>query len=159
MEPDSNILLTFLESFRATHWGLLGIGLVGLELLTGTTYILWPAIAALVVAVLAFILPLSWELQFILFALLTGILLVVGHLYLRPIMKSGEPSDINDPSRTLQGRRVLAFTDFENGEGRVTLGDTQWKASTDSDDPKVGDALVITSVAGATLIVQPVAKA
>ncbi len=159
MEPDSNAIIAFLESIKATHWGLLGIGLVGLELVTGTTYILWPAIAALAMAIFVFFLPLSWELQFILFFLLSTALLVVGHKYLRPLMKSGEPSDLNDPARTLQGRRVVAFTDFHNGDGRVTVGDTQWKASTESDDPVKGDTLVITSVVGSTLIVAPAVKA
>ena len=159
MEPESNIILAFLESMNATRWGLLGIALVGLELVTGTTYILWPAVAALAVAIWVFFLPLSWELQFILFFLVSMILLVVGHFYLRPLMKSGEPSDINDPGRTMLGRRVVAFTDFENGHGRVTVGDTQWKSSTESEDPKIGDALVITAVAGATLIVEPAVKA
>jgi len=159
MESDSNIILAALESMNATRWGLLGIALVGLELITGTTYILWPAVAALAVALLAFVLPLSWEMQFILFFLISAVLLVVGHLYLRPAMKSGEASDLNDPTRTLQGRRVVAFTDFDNGDGRVTVGDTQWKASTDADDPKAGDKLVVTAVAGATLIVEPAVKA
>ena len=159
MEPESNIILAFLESMNATRWGLLGIILVGFELVTGTTYILWPAVAAFVVALSVFILPLSWELQFILFFLISMALLAVGHFYLRPLMKSGEPSDLNDPGRSMLGRRVVAFTDFENGEGRVTVGDTQWKASTDAADPKIGDALVITSVAGATLNVEPAVKA
>lgn len=160
MEPDSNAIIAFLESVKATHWGLLGIGLVGLELATGTTYILWPAIAALVTAVFVFLLPLSWEMQFILFFLLSTILLVVGHLYLRPMMKSGEPSDLNDRARTMVGNKVVAFTDFVNGHGRVTVGDTQWKANSESDDdPVEGETLVITSVVGATLIVAPEVKA
>lgn len=159
MEPETNMIVALLESMNATRWGLLGIGLVGLELVTGTTYILWPAVAALVMSALVFFLPLSWELQFVLFFILSIVLLVVGHLYLRPLMKSGEPSDLNDPGRTMLGRRVIAFTDFENGHGRVTVGDTQWKSSTDSADPKIGDALVITGVAGATLLVEPAVKA
>lgn len=159
MENETNTILAFLESMNATRWGLLGLGLVALELVTGTTYILWPAVAALAMSAWVFFLPLSWEMQFILFFILSTALLVVGHLYLKPLMKSGEPSDLNDPGRTMLGRRVTAFTDFENGNGRVTVGDTQWKASTESDDPKIGDALVITAVAGATLIVEPAVKA
>lgn len=158
MEPETNILMAFLESMNATRWGLLGIGLVGLELFTGTTYILWPAVAALILSLLVFLLPLSWEVQFVLFTIISIALLVVGHIYLKPLMKSGEPSDVNDPGRSMQGRRVVAFTDFENGHGRVSVGDTQWKASTNGADPKIGDALVITSVTGATLIVDPVVE-
>jgi membrane protein implicated in regulation of membrane protease activity len=159
MENETNIIISALESMNATKWGILGLLLVGLELITGTTYILWPAVAALAMAVLVFFLPLSWELQLVLFFILSTVLLVVGHMYLKPIMKSGEPSDLNDPGRTMLGRRVTAITDFDGGHGRVTVGDTQWKASTDSGDPQIGDALVITAIAGATLIVEPALKA
>ena len=159
MATEPNFIVSLLEGMNATRWGLLGLTLVGLELITGTTYILWPAAAALILAVLVFFLPLSWELQFVLFFILSIILLFAGHRYLRPMMKSGEPTDVNDPGQTMLGRRVTAFTDFENGHGRVTVGDTQWKASTDFADPVTGDALVITSVAGTTLIVEPAVKA
>jgi len=47
MESDTNFILAFLESMNAVKWGLFGVALVGLELVTGTTYILWPAAAAL----------------------------------------------------------------------------------------------------------------
>lgn len=159
MEPDSNALLAFLESMNATRWGLLGITLVGVELITGSTYILWPAVAAIIVAIWVFFLPLSWELQFIAFAVISLILLVVGHIYIRPLLKSGEPSDINDPSRSMLGRRVVAFSDFENGNGRVTVGDTQWKAASSDSNPVEGDNLVITGLRGATLIVEPAVEA
>ncbi len=158
MATEPNFIVSLLEGVRATHWGLLGLSLVGLELITGTTYILWPAAAALILAVLVFFLPLGWELQFVIFFILSIVLLVAGHRYLRPMLKSGEPSEVNDPGQTMLGRRVTAFTDFENGHGRVTVGDTQWKASTDAKDPKTGDALIITSVAGTTLIVEPAVK-
>jgi len=70
-------------------------------------------------------------------------------------MKSDEPSDTNNPVRTMVGRRVVAFSDFDNGEGRVTVGDTQWKARSDVGELKTGDKLVITAVVGATLVVEP----
>jgi len=57
------------------------------------------------------------------------------------------------------GRRVKAFIDFENGHGRVTVGDTQWKAASSGADPKEGDNLVITSVKGTTLFVEPAVDA
>lgn len=155
MESESNLILSLLESMNATRWGLIGLSLVGLELVTGTTYILWPALAALAVAVWVFFLPLGWEMQFLLFFGLSMALLVVGHFYLRPLMKSDEPLNVNEPARALEGRRVIAAADFNNGEGRVKVGDTEWKARAESGDPVSGDKLVVTSVAGATLIVEP----
>ncbi|WP_427454728.1 NfeD family protein [Litorimonas sp. WD9-15] len=159
MEPETNMMLAFLESMNATRWGLLGITLVGIELITGSTYILWPAVAAIVIAIWVFFLPLSWEMQFLAFFAISLALLVIGHYYVRPLMKSGEPSDLNDPGRTMLGRRVVAFTDFENGHGRVTVGDTQWKAASEGADPKSGDRLIITAVTGATLIVEAAVEA
>jgi len=158
MATEPNFIVSLLEGMNATRWGLLGLTLVGLELITGTTYILWPAAAALILAVLVFFLPLAWEMQFVLFFILSIALLVAGDRYLRPMLKSGEPTEVNDPGQTMLGRRVTAFTDFENGHGRVTVGDTQWSASTEAGDPVTGDALVITSVAGTTLIVEPAVK-
>lgn len=160
MESESsNLLLSILEDMNATRWGLIGLGLVGVELLTGSTYILWPAVAALAVAAWVFFLPLSWEMQFVLFFVLSTALLVVGHYFVRPYFKSGEPSDTNDPAQSMTGRRVVAFTDFANGDGRVTVGDTQWKARTSAADPKIGDALVVTGITGATLVVEPAVDA
>ena len=159
IEPESNVIVAFLEAMNATRWGLLGIILVGVELVTGSTYILWPAVAALIVAICVFVLPLSWGVQFVIFFVLSVALLVVGHFYVRPLLKSGEPSDINDPSRSMLGRRVTAFVDFENGHGRVTVGDTQWKAASSGADPKEGDQLVITSLKGTTLFVEPAVDA
>jgi len=131
MATEPNFIVSLLEGMNATRWGLLGLTLVGLELITGTTYILWPAAAALILAVLVFFLPLAWEMQFVLFFILSIALLVAGDRYLRPMLKSGEPTEVNDPGQTMLGRRVTAFTDFENGHGRVTVGDTQWSASTE----------------------------
>jgi len=159
MATEPNFIVSIFEGMNATRWGLLGLALFGLELITGTTYILWPATAAIILGVLVFFLPLAWEMQFVLFFILSIVLLVAGHRYLRPMMKSGEPTEVNDPGQAMLGRRVTAFTDFENGQGRVTLGDTQWSASTDANNPKIGDALVITSVAGTRLIVEPAVKA
>ena len=35
IEPEPNVITAFLESMNATRWGLLGIILVGVELVTG----------------------------------------------------------------------------------------------------------------------------
>lgn len=156
MEKDPNTLLSIITGTSdATRWMLAGIGLLGIELFTGSTYILWPAIAAIVVAIWVFFLPLGFGAQLIIFFLLSLVLLVIGHLYVRPMSKSGEPQDLNDPARTMIGRRVKAVMDFDNGEGRVQVGDTQWKARMDVGDARDGDKLIITRVVGATLVVEP----
>jgi len=156
MPEDSNTLLGMLEAMNGTRWIILGIVLLVLEVVSGTTYILWPAAAALIVGLITYVLPLAWEMQFLLFFVLSAVLLVVGHVYIRPKMKGGEPSDLNDRARTLTGMQVKAIADFEMGAGRVQVGDSQWRAANESEEIKAGDVLRVMSVKGTTLNVEPV---
>jgi len=79
MNSDANLLIQMLESMSGTKWLILGVLLLVLEVVTGTTYILWPAVAAIIVGIVTFILPmLGWEMQFLLFFILSAILLVVS---------------------------------------------------------------------------------
>jgi len=155
MDTEPNMIVAFFESMNGTKWMIIGVLLLILEVITGTTYILWPAAAALAVGVLAYILPLGWEMQFLLFFILSAILLVVGHVYVRPQMKGGEPSDLNDRARSMVGMRVKAIADFETGQGRVQVGDTQWRAAMDTGTAIAGDELKVVSVKGTTLTVEP----
>lgn len=149
------MLLELLESMNGVRWIVIGVLLLIAEVLTGTMYILWPAIAALLVGVVVFILPMfGWEMQFLMFFLLATALLIVGHTHFRPKMKGGEPSDLNDRARSMVGHRVRALADFDRGEGRVQHGDTQWRARISNGDPKAGDELRIVSVDGTTLTVE-----
>ena len=64
-------MVVLLSQLTAWHWLILGVVLLGLELMTGSTYILWPAVSALFVGILMFIAPtMGWELQMMLFFLL-----------------------------------------------------------------------------------------
>ena len=156
-EKDPNLIISLLEGMDATRWMIIGIVLLGAELFTGTTYILWVAAAAIVMAIVTFILPIAWTVQLFLFFVLSIGLLIAGHIYVRPKFKGGEPADLNDRSRTMVGEPVKAVADFEFGKGRVSHGDTQWAAALISGkEAKAGDQLRIVSVKGATLQVEAV---
>lgn len=153
MNSDGNVIIQLLESMDGARWLILGIVLLVLEVITGTTYILWVATAALIVGVLSFILPIGWPIQFLLFFALSVVLLVLGHKYFRPRMNGDESSDLNDRAKTMVGMRVKAVADFETGRGRVQVGDTQWRASMDNGDAVSGEELKVVEVKGTTLIV------
>ncbi len=156
MNSDGNMILTMLESMNGTKWVIIGVLLLILEVITGTTYILWPAVSALFVGVLVFILPLGWEMQFLLFFLLSTVLLVLGHTHIRPRLRNDRAADdLNDRARSMVGMRVRAIADFDTGQGRVQVGDTQWRAAMNAGDAKAGDELRVVSVKGTTLTVAP----
>ncbi len=148
-------MIELLSQLTAWHWLVFGVVLLGVELSTGSTYILWPAVSALAVGVLLFIAPsLGWEMQMMLFFLLSVATLVLGRTHLQKLVKGGEPSDLNDPGQAMIGRQVEAVTDFTGTEGRVRVGDTQWAARLADGTAAAGDLLRVESVQGATLIVE-----
>ncbi|MBL4871623.1 MAG: NfeD family protein [Robiginitomaculum sp.] len=156
MNTEPNILIQFLEGMNGARWLMIGFALLILEVLTGTMYMLWIAAAALIVGIIMFVMPvLDWQMQLLLFSILTAILMYVGHTHLRPRMQGGEPSDLNDRARSMVGMRVKAIANFETGRGRVQVGDTQWRAAMKSGDAKAGQELKIVSVTGTTLDVEP----
>ena len=150
-------MIELLQGLTAWHWLVFGVVLLVIELTVGTTYILWPAVSAIAVGVLLFIAPgMGWELQMLLFFLLSVATLVLGRSHFQRFVKGGEAADLNDPTVTLVGRQVRAVSDFTGTEGRVELGDTQWGARLEEagDMPVSADTLLyVRAVRGATLVV------
>ena len=147
-------MIDLLNSINAWHWLVLGVVLLGLELAITTTYLLWPAVAAICVGLLLFIAPMGWEMQLILFVLISLATLVLGRTHFQRFVKGGEVSDVNDPGRAMVGRQVRALADFNGREGRVAVGDTQWAARLEEGTAAADDYLTVKGVAGATLIVE-----
>lgn len=156
MENETPFIISLFQGPSGWKWLILGVTLLVLELFTGSLFLLWPAIAAIIVGVLVFILPIGWELQLVLFGIISIIGLIWGQKYLRPRLGTDDPTDLNDRASLMVGKRVKAVTDFELGRGRVKIGDTEWAASIHDGNPKAGDELRILSVGGASVTVEAI---
>jgi inner membrane protein len=147
-------IVAFLNSLDAQHWAGFGAALLIGELLTGTTYILWPAVAAFIVALANYFGLSYWPADMALFALLTIVLTAFAH----PIVKrwrlaqSGRP--INERARQMIGTRGL-LTAFANGVGSVKINDSIWRAVS-SEQLIAGEQVEIAEVHGTTLTVKKV---
>src|SRR5258706_9186212 len=113
-------LLDFLVGLGPQHWLVFGLALLIAEMATGTTYILWPAVAALITSLLALFGVDNGFIQIAIFAALTIVLTALGH----PIVKkwreerSGRP--LNERAAHMVGTRgVLAA--FPHGVGAVKI--------------------------------------
>ena len=148
-------MIELLSNLTATHWMILAIILFGVEIVTGTTYVLWVAGAALLTATLAYLLGLGFQAQFLIFCVLSVILLYIGHNYFKP-NKNKDDNGLNSRAKSLIGRRVIAVADFQVGNGRVQVGDTQWRALMSDGNAKEGEELRVVSVKGTVLNVEPV---
>jgi membrane protein implicated in regulation of membrane protease activity len=154
MQTEPNVFIAMLDSMDVWKWLILGIALLVLELFTGTLFLLWPAIAAIIVGLIKAVVPLGWEMQLLLFAIITTAGLIWGEKVLRPRLNKGEPTDLNDRALAMIGTRVRAIADFDTGRGRVKVGDTEWAANMETGDAKAGDELRIIAVSGAKVQVE-----
>ncbi|MCW8332662.1 NfeD family protein [Vibrio paucivorans] len=146
-------MFELLESLNHWHWLALGLVLLGAELLGTAGYFLWIGLSALLVGALLSIIPMSWQLQWISFAVFS---LVATWLWWRRQFKSDRRSDnnrdLNDKHKQLIGQTLIADKDLEPGKNRMQLGDTTWTAQVDT-PIKAGDKVVITDVQGIILTV------
>lgn len=147
----------------SSHWWWLAVGLVliFLELSTGTLFLLWPGVAALIFAAVVAVYPaMSLALQLTLFAALAVILALIGRSYfkLRPATGLSDRPLLNRRGAQLVGRRVSALGPFTNGYGSVQVDDGQWSARLESGGGEAiaaGAPMVVKELDGATLVVEP----
>lgn len=157
MNDQPNLIVHMLEGLNPWKWLIIGVLLLVAEMLTGSLFLLWPAIAAVIVGIIIFLLPLGWEMQLVLFTLVSGLGLVWGEMYLRPRLATNTAADdLNDRSARMIGQRVVAASNFELGQGRVKVADTEWAARIEQGDPNKGDELRIVAVSGASVTVEVV---
>ena len=137
----------------ATIWIIVGIVLILSELLATSIVAVFFGIAAIIVGLLLhFGLIESYSMQFLIFGVLSLVLLfsVRGH-FKRWFV--GYTADSNEqPSRFSEdiGSRVTVHSDFVQGAGRVLLNGVQWDAES-SDVLKAGDIAWVVANQGIKL--------
>ena len=134
-------------------WLAIGVALLAVEVTMTTEWLLWPAAAAGVVAVLTALgLPLGVAGELIVFALLTVVFTVLARRFITRINPS--EADINDRDSRLVGQRAQVVQAFAEGRGRVFISGSEWAAEIDGEAPMVGQAVMVESVTGSRLKVR-----
>lgn len=147
--------MDMLTQIAPEHWLILGLILLIAEMTTGTTYLLWPAVAAFLTALLSWLAPTSWIIEYAAFAVLVIALTAFGRPLVERWRNEGKASGLNERSQTLIGSRGV-ITVFSNGAGSVKMGDTVWRAVSE-DHLAPGETVEVSAVDGATLKVKRVA--
>ncbi|PHM40085.1 membrane protein [Xenorhabdus mauleonii] len=137
-------------------WLCFGGLLLIAELLGTGGYLLWTGTAAVVVALLTWIFPnMAWELQGVLFAVLTLVSVIAWRSWLRRRPQKASDKTLNQKDHQLIGIRTHLITDTENGYGRVKLADGSWRVHCNQELPANTEVEII-AVDGITLQVRPV---
>ena len=136
-------------------WLTLGGLLLAAEMLGSNGYLLWSGVAGVVTGLLIWAIPLSWEWQGTLFAVLTLLAAWLWSKWLRKRMRQQRPADaqLNQRGQQLVGHRFTLDSALENGRGHVRVGDSSWPVLAD-EDLAAGCKVEVVAVEGITLRVR-----
>ena len=145
----------FFEALKLDHWDwyILAAIFMVLEMMIPGVVFMWMAIAGVVVgSVVLFVPTLGWEVQVIIFAVLSIISVYSGRRYLGRHPLETEDTTLNRRGEQHVGKSYRVVVAIEGGRGRVQVGDSQW--SVQGSDAAVGDMVKVVAAEGTTLIVE-----
>ncbi len=138
------------------HWLTLGLALIAIEVLIAPgSFLLWIGLAALLTGVLRFFIDLPWQAEFVAFAALSIVALMIGRHFWKQGRDQTDEMKLNDRNAQLIGQVFPLDQAIKNGFGRVRINDTVWRVS--GSDLGAGAKVRVASVEGATLQVVPAA--
>jgi membrane protein implicated in regulation of membrane protease activity len=148
-----------LTSLYATHpvwvWIALGAALLAVEVATGSGWLLWPAAAAGITALLVTFGGLDLAQAALVFALLTISLALLARRYLPKSLVRHTGHDINDNIARLVGHHGNVVGAFKGRSGRVFIDGKEWAAELDEGEGlEAGARVEVTGVSGAHLRVR-----
>lgn len=138
-------------------WLAVGVILLAAVAATSSDWLLWPAVSAGVVAVVAALrLPLGgfWG-EAVLFAVLTVVTTLLSRRLIQRVNPSAAP-DINARDSRLVGQRAQVVQAFVDGRGRVFVSGSEWVAEIEGAAPLAGESVIVESFEGSKLRVRAI---
>jgi membrane protein implicated in regulation of membrane protease activity len=158
---DDSLATTIGAALGGWTWMLLGLVLLGLEVVLPGTFMLWFAIAAILTGVVALAADaigwtgVTWQAEAGLFVVLAIVAVIAGRAWMS--RRRAEPEDasgLNERALRHVGRRAQLTDAIVDGRGRLDLDDTVWLVS--GPDLPAGTTVRITGADGARLRVEAV---
>jgi membrane protein implicated in regulation of membrane protease activity len=145
-----------LEALSYWHWVIFGLLLFAGEALGAAGFLIGLAVAAFGIgALLATGLVHYWQIQFLLFALLSVVASVVFWKFFRGQNTKDDAVNINNRAAQLIGRKLTLQADVDNGQGKIQIGDTLWKVEAEN-DLKAGMLIEVYASEGMVLHIREV---
>jgi membrane protein implicated in regulation of membrane protease activity len=142
--------MAWLESLAYWHWLVLGVVLGIIEVFAPGAFFLWLGISAGIVGILIWLLPaVSWEIQILLFAVLSIASVVLARRYLNFHPLETDLPNLNQRGQQYVGRVFTLEEPVINGQGKIQVDDSTWKIT--CDDCETGTKVVINGVDGVVL--------
>lgn len=143
------MILDIIEALGGWAWWVLGLVLLGIEVLVPGFFFLWFGIAAILIGTSALLIDWPWQMQVVGFVVLSVIVALVARRFVGT--KSGETADprLNLRASRLEGRTFVLDEPIVEGSGRVKIDDTIWQVR--GPDAPAGARIKVTGADGSVL--------
>jgi membrane protein implicated in regulation of membrane protease activity len=150
-------MIEFPEVISFWHWMAFGVLVMLVEVLVPGVIFLWLGIAAVITGLLLAAIPsMSWEIQAVLFAVLSVVAIFIGRRIVSARQAPTDHPTLNKRGRTLLGTHHILDTATAGGRGRIRAGDTVWLLAVRPEGQELaeGARVTVVDVNGTTLIVE-----
>ncbi len=145
------MIANLIGSLGGWSWWVLGLALLGLEVLLPGFYFLWFGVAAILIGVSALLIDWPWQLQVVGFVVLSAITVLIGRRFYGTANGDTADPHLNLRASRLQGRTFVLAEPIVEGSGRVKIDDTVWQVR--GPDAPAGARIKVSGSDGTVLIV------
>lgn len=147
-----SLIESTIEALGPWSWFVLGLILLGLEILAPGTIFLWFGLSALVVGLVSLVFDFAWQIDVSLFLVLSLASLLIGRrLMQRLASEKGDPG-LNQRGSRYVGREFTLAAPLSEGAGNLSIDDTIWRIT--GPDLPAGTKVRVESIDGARLVVR-----
>lgn len=144
-----------LQEVGPWSWWILGMVLLGAEILVPGVFLVWVGLASIAVGALSLALwgagYWPWEVQFVVFAALSVVFVLAGRRFYAHADKESDEPLLNQRGATLIGRIGTLGEPVVDGRGRLKVDDSFWPVR--GPDLPAGSRVKISGVDGSVLLV------
>lgn len=139
------------------HWLVLGFVLLIIEMLVPTFASLWFGTAAIIVAALSWLLPISLAMQVVIWLVLSAIFLLAWFKFIKPLSVDRTKAGLGG-SVIIGETGMIIVPPLPDQAGTVRfsvpiVGAAEWMCRTTGEQVAVGDRVIVTDIVGNELIV------
>lgn len=153
-------MMEMLWMIEPWHWLVLGFVLLIIEMFVPTFASLWFGAAAIIVAALAWLLPISVSVQVIIWLLLSVVFLVVWFKFIKPLSVDRTKAGLG--GSVIVGETGMIIVSPQPDHAGVVrfsvpiVGAAEWMCRTTGEVIAVGERVVVTDIIGNELIVSSI---
>ena len=146
------MILDLIRSLGGWAWWVLGLVLLGIEVLVPGFFFLWFGVAAILIGISALLIDWPWQMQVVGFVVLSVIAALVGRRFAGNLDEETADPHLNLRAGRLEGRTFVLAEPIVEGQGRVRIDDSIWQVQ--GPDAPAGARIRVTGADGAVLTVE-----